>query len=306
KEKKSLKLGKTLPIIIGFLLIGSTGFAQDNQKTLEQLQQKALENNLGLRASELQTEEAKTLIGSAVLFDKTQVFYEYDENNLAVNDIPLDMFGVQQDIRFPTAYFAERKMNRQEYEVQNSRHELQIREINGKVAAAYYQYQYESNKSEIYRKLDSLYTNFAQAAERRFELGETNYLEKITAKSKQRQLETDYQKSKEDLEIALEQLKSIVQSKDSSTIERFPMERFPIGLENPEAHPATEYFENRSAYFQTKRKVEQQQLLPDISLSYALGSNSGLDKNLYKYQVGLKIPLFFGSNSSKIKASKIA
>ena len=51
---------------------------------------------------------------------------------------------------------------------------------------------------------------------------------------------------------------------------------------------------------------EQQQLLPAISFSYALGSNSSLNDKLHKYQVGLKIPLFFSGTASKIKASKIA
>src|SRR5690625_4440177 len=266
----------------------------------------ALENNLGLRTSELQKNEAEALIGSAFSFDKTEVFYEYDENNMAANNIPLNMYGVQQDIRFPTVYFAERKMYRQEYEMQNSQHALQVRKIKGRVAAAYHQYQYDSNKAEIYRKLDSLYKNFAHAAERRFELGETNYLEKITARAKQRQMETDYQQSKEDVVIALEQLKILIQSKDSLLIERLPMEKVDIKLDIADSYPATEYYENRKDYFQAKRKLEQQNLLPDISFSYALGSNSSLNENLYKYQIGLKIPLFFSGNASKIKASKIA
>ena len=306
KERKSFKQGKTVPITIALCLIGFSGFAQENPKTLEQLQQMALENNLGLRASELQKDEAEALIGSAFSLDKTHVFYEYDENNIAPNNLPLDIFGVQQDLRFPTVYFAERKMYRQEYEMQNSQYALQIRETKGMVAAAYYQLQYDRNRSEIYRQLDSLYKNFAHAAERRFELGETNYLEKITARAKQRQMETNYQQSKEDLEIALEQLKIIIQSKDSLHIERIPMQKFPVSLETPSLHPATEYYKNRKDFFQAKRKLEQQQLLPDLSFTYSLGSNSALNENLHAYQVGLKIPLFFGGNASKIKASKIA
>jgi cobalt-zinc-cadmium resistance protein CzcA len=38
--------------------------------------------------------------------------------------------------------------------------------------------------------LDSLYQNFSKASNRRFELGETNYLEKITAQAKFRQIKT--------------------------------------------------------------------------------------------------------------------
>lgn len=306
EKKKSYKNGKTMPITIVLFLIGFSTMAQEKPTTLEQLQQMALENNLGIKTSELQRDEAEALIGSAFTFDKTLLFYEYDENNIAPNNLPLDIFGVQQDIRFPTVYFAERKMYRHEYEMQNSQHALQIRRIKGMVAAAYHQYQYDSNKAEIYRKLDSLYNNFAHAAQRRFELGETNYLEKITARAKQRQMETDYQQSKEDVKISLEQLKLFIQSKDSLLIERLPMEKVEVKLENASTHPATKYYQNRKDFFQAKRKLEQQQLLPDISFTYALGSNASLNENLYKYQVGLKIPLFFSGNASKIKASKIA
>ncbi|MGB3343911.1 MAG: CusA/CzcA family heavy metal efflux RND transporter [Aequorivita sp.] len=307
KKKRRLKSKrKTIPATIVLLFLGFSGISQETPKTLEQLQQIALENNLGLKASGLQKDEAEALIGSAFSLDKTHIFYEYDENNIAPNNIPLDLFGVQQDILFPTVYFAERKMNRRQYDMQTSQHELQIRRTKGMVATAYYQFQYESNKAEVYRKLDSLYQNFAYSAQRRFELGETNYLEKITARAKQRKLETDYRQSQEDVVIALKQLETILQSKDSLRIEKQPMEKLALSLESLASHPATEYFQRRSDFFQAKRNLEQQRLLPDISFSYAIGSNSTLNENLNKYQLGLKIPLFFGGNASKIKASKIA
>src|SRR5690625_32574 len=305
-KKENQKTRKAIPITLVLVLIGSSAIAQESPKTLEQLQQMALENNLGLRTSELQKNEAEALIRSAFSFDKTQVFYEYDENNMAANNIPLNMYGIQQDIRFPTVYFAERNVHRQAYEMQNSQHDIQVRRIKGRVAAAYHQYQYDSNKAEIYRKLDSLYKNFAHSAQRRFELGETNYLEKITARAKQRQMETVYQQSKEEVKIALEQLNILIQTKDSLLIERLPMEKVDITLENASVHPATEYYENRKGFFQAKRKLEQQQLIPAISFSYSIGSNSSLNENLYKYHIGVKIPLIFSGNASKIRDSKIA
>lgn len=307
KDKNSVKTGKALPITVILLFIGFTGFSQGHLKTLEELQQTALENNLGLLVSELQIEHAQSLINSAFMIDKTQVYYEYDENNLAANNIPLNMFGIQQDIRFPTVYISEKKLYQHEHNLQSSQYGLHVREVKGEVAAAYYQYQYESNRVEIYRNLDSLYKSFAGAADRRFELGETNYLEKITARAKQKQIETAYLQSKEDMEIALEQLKSIVQPRDSFMVERLPLEQFPfITSDNMDFFPAKEYFNHRKEYFQAKLELEKRQLLPDISLSYSLGSNSTLNEYLSKYQIGLKFPLFYGGNSSRIKASRIA
>lgn len=306
KKRRPRKRKKLLPLSMVIILFGFSGMAQETPKTLEQLQQIALENNLGLKSSALQKDEAEALIGSAFSLDKTHIFYEYDENNIAPNNLPLDMYGVQQDILFPTIYFAQKKLNQRQYEMQSSQHELQIKRTKGQVATAYYQFQFESNRAEVYRKLDSLYANFAHAAQRRFELGETNYLEKITARAKQRKLETDYNQSQQDVEIALKQLKILLQSKDSLQLERQPLEKLSLSIEGLESHPATEYFKNRKDFFQAKRSLEQQHLLPDISFSYAIGSNSTLNENLHKYQVGVKIPLFFGGNASKIKASKFA
>lgn len=302
EEKQPRKTVKKIPITILVLGIGFTAMAQERPNNLEDLQEIAVENNLGLKVSESQKEEAEALIGSAFSFDKTQVFYEYEDNI----DTPIDFFGVQQDILFPTVYFAERKVNRQQFQMQTSQHELQIRKTNGRVAAAYDQYQYQRNKAAIYKKLDSLYQDFAHSAERRFELGETNYLEKTTAKAKQRQLEIEYNKSKEDVNIALEVLNSIVQAEDSLHLEKMPMEKFSLKLENISTHPGTAYFENREDFYRAKRGLEKQRLLPDISFSYAVGSNSSLNDNLHKYQIGLKIPLLFMGNASMIKASKKA
>src|SRR5699024_7878982 len=59
-------------------------------------------------------------------------------------------------------------------------------------------------------------------------------------------------------------------------------------------------------YFKTKRSLERQEFLPDLTMSYGIGTNSGLKENLNVYQFGIKIPLIFGGNVHKTKAAKIA
>ena len=53
-------------------------------------------------------------------------------------------------------------------------------------------------------------------------------------------------------------------------------------------------------------KKEKQNLLPDLSFEYFQGTNSTLNTSLNGYQLGVKIPILFSGNSSKIKAAKIA
>src|SRR5690606_36238070 len=138
-------------------------------------------------------------------------------------------------------------------------------------------FQYESNRAEVYRKLDSLYQNFAHAAQRRFELGETNYLEKITARAKQRKLETDYRQSREEVVIALKRLEILVQSEDELVLETAPLKKIESSLQNVTGHPATDYYEYRKDFYLAKEHLERQHLLPDLSFSYAIGSNASLN-----------------------------
>ena len=94
--------------------------------------------------------------------------------------------------------------------------------------SSYYRLQYELEKENVYRKLDSFYKTFAYAAKRRFETGETNYLEKITAQAKQKQLQTMFKQSQEDVSSALINLQKIVQSDFEFTIERKTMAKLEL------------------------------------------------------------------------------
>lgn len=161
-------------------------------------------------------------------------------------------------------------------------------------------------KQDIYKRLDSFYLSFAHAAQRRFETGESNYLERITAQAKQKQLRTLYQQSQEDVRAALLALQNLVQSETAFEVARVPLGKLDYTESSIEGNPGMEYWQNRLELFRTRKNFESQQLLPDISLNYFRGTNAELDNYLNGYQIGLKFPILFSGNSSRIKASKIA
>lgn len=309
KPKKGTRKSKksALGLILILFSISIQGFSQETQKlNLQELNRVAFENNAGLKASSLKADEANALISNAFTFDKTEIYYHYDENNIAYNNEPLNVFGITQNFLFPTIYFAGKKMNHANYLMEASSHTLKTKILEREVTAAYYSLLYEKEKQEVYLKLDSAYQNFSHAAQRRFELGETNYLEKLNAQAKQKQLQTLYLQSQENVSAATIKLEQIIQSQTKFEILKIPLSK--IALKNLEIgqNEGLSYFENRKSMFKAKSNFEKQQLLPDISLDYFSGTNSALNENLYGYQIGLKIPLLFSGNASKIKASKIA
>ena len=305
EHKKEIKVDKIGIVTVILLLLSFNMSAQEKPMSIEETIHLAIENNSGLRASALQIEEADALVGSAFSFDKTSIYYHYDENNLAINDVPLKVFGVSQDFKFPTVYFADKKVNTAQVKLKESTRDIRLQALKRDVYLAYYNLSYAKNKTKSYQHLDSLYQNFAHAAKRRFELGETNYLEMITAQSKQKQLETLYKQSQQEVIMFKAYLKRIVQV-DDITVHEEPLRKLSM-------HPVTIsddagllYYEQSKAYFEARLHQEKQSLWPDLNVEYFQGTNAGLDQNFIGYQFGLKIPLLFSGNSSKIKASKIA
>jgi cobalt-zinc-cadmium resistance protein CzcA len=191
------------------------------------------------------------------------------------------------------------------YELEQSSYRLTENAIKREVALAYQQLLYQREKYNVYRFLDSIYKDFSRAAERKFELGETNYLEKISARSKQTQLFTLLKQADEDLETAYSRLRTVVQSDSVFTLAPEPFRRLRVSVIDPERSLGSQFYEQKLKISEASKRFYSQELLPDISFNYFMGTNSGLNTSLNGYTVGLKIPVLFSGNASKIKAAKI-
>lgn len=304
KKKTNGKL--PIPVLTLLALFCSTTMMAQEPKNLQQLIPMAIENNAGLKASSLQVDKSDAMVENAFSFDKTQVYYNFDENNLTLSDAPLRVFGVQQDFRFPTVYFSERKLNKAKYALSENSYDIQEKGLERRLTAAYYSFQVAREKERVYKRLDSMYANFAKVAARRFELGETNYLEKITAASKQQQIHLNFKGAQKEVLAAYAEVIKTIQTKDSITIADEPVLKVLVTNMVIDNSPEIDFYKNRIAVSEAEKRFEKQQLLPDIGVEYFSGTTANTNERLSGYQVGLKIPLLFGGTSSRIKAAGFA
>jgi cobalt-zinc-cadmium resistance protein CzcA len=153
--------------------------------------------------------------------------------------------------------------------------------------------------------LDSLYQNFSKASNRKFELGETNYLEKITAQAKFRKISTTLSQIENDKKAQYEILQSLVQSEEKLVIINSKIE--PISNITNETSKVlyAEYLESVTKNYKKQISLQKQHWLPDISLDYFQGKNTGLSQSLYGFQVGVGIPLFYFGNKAKSKVAQL-
>lgn len=146
---------------------------------------------------------------------------------------------------------------------------------------------------------------FSKSAKRKFELGESNYLEMITSQSKHKQFSMQLEQLKNDINIAYEALNILLQSEDKLKIidaSLKKLEHSNIDLKN---NFINKYYEENSNLFKAIKSVEHQQLLPDLHFNYFNSKDLASSISVNSFQAGISIPIFFFGKTAKISASKI-
>ncbi|KPK87797.1 MAG: multidrug transporter AcrB [Bacteroides sp. SM23_62_1] len=280
---------------------------QPNILNLSDALEIAYQNNKELAAYISKVEENKILIGTAFSIDKTTLYYNYDENNIAENNFPIGVFGGEQRFDFPTLYFAQRKANFIAYDMAKDELAKKKRTLTRDVSKAYYKIVYLQNKQQQYEFIDSIYSRFSNAAEFSFNQGEITYLEMLNARSKHNQVRILQNQLQHDIDIATASLAALMNYDSLFIIPDEPMEELMVIYEGVESDPGFEHFKHASQLQEATIKVQKNRLLPDMTVSYFNGTNKYAgSKNYQGFEVGVGIPLFFREQKAKVKAGRFA
>ena len=237
--------------------------------------------------------------------DKTEIYFNKDQNNIAPNNLTLNVWGISQSIQFPTVYGAQRKMLRNQAQLNADQFAMDKQTLTKNVYQAYNEVVYWNQMLDNYTYLDSLYSEFEIAANRRFELGETNYLEKLTAETKKKEISIRLTQIEEGVQQAYISLHQYLQSDSVFEVSLSEQERILLLPLDTTNHAGMNYFYDATRLAQQVLILEKQKLLPDLNVAVFRGTNNGPDVHVYSgFQVGVGIPLYFGSQKSHINAAK--
>ncbi len=303
--KKSTAKGMATVLLL--LVTSVTGFSQSREISLNDAVNIAIENNKELSAYHLMVEEQKALKPTSFSVDKTNLYYEYDENNIADNGHPLSIFGVSQEFSFPTVYSAQNKLNKQNITLSELRFEKQKRILVREVSKAYYEVQLLLSKKKLFARIDSLYRNFVRSVEISYKEGEYSELDLMNAKAKLQNVYLMLHGITFDLEAAYNQLKKYMQYDTAFVVPSTKPGLVKVDELDVNAVPGVIIADRQTELQSLKLKLEKNKLAPDISLLYFIGTNRYENSQRYNgYGVGLGVPLFFGEQKARIKANKIA
>jgi cobalt-zinc-cadmium resistance protein CzcA len=184
-------------------------------------------------------------------------------------------------------------------------YEIQKNKLALAVSLVYDRIVYTQNKEVLYTQLDSLYSAFSKAGNRKFELGESNYLEKITAEAKSKQIHTTLIQLKNQKQALYGQLKSLAQSQEDFQVSDNQLEMLHIDGAATGKTLQKNYMETISKTYSSQLKLQNQSWLPDLSMELFTGTNRGLGYRQNGFQIGVAIPLLFSGNTSKRKTAKL-
>ncbi|MCU4177671.1 CusA/CzcA family heavy metal efflux RND transporter [Carboxylicivirga sp. N1Y90] len=304
-----LKLIRSKPLMLGLIITlpFSSSLAQSRQLSLDEAIEIALQNNQHINSEYLKVKESEALQSTAYSISKTQLYFDHDENNIADNGYPLNVFGIEQDFSFPTVYTSTKKAFVIRTNVFEKELNLSKQQLIKEVSQSYYHIIYLLNKEQLYHEVDSLYQNFSKTANLRFDHGDMSRIDLLNAQAKQKQVSIVVSQLQYELDIAKEKLNAHLQT---DSVFNIPIQEMNIlkVLENELKESfAYQSIETQKDYHNALLNVEKNKLLPDIKIGYYNGTNSyDLAQNYQGVHLGLAIPLFFGEQRARIKAGKIA
>ncbi len=303
-RRSSIWKSAPLSLLLIIFFLPANSYGQAVPLTLPEAIEIASKKNNAVLASALVVKQHQQLNGTAFAPGKTTIYYNEDEANLSPDGEKLKVWGLQQEIPFPTTFIFRRQLHRSQTETASYEHAQTIRRVSREVTAAYETIVYLQNTLLIYTELDSIYRNFADAASYKHELGESNYLEKLTADARQKEIELQLLRSRTAIRSAYWALAKLLQNDIEYVIPENQLSMMSRTTPSTlDLHPG--FLAKQAAANNAKiaARLEWGRLLPDIQLDLFRGNSDNNQDSYSGFQIGLRIPIWFLANKARIAAA---
>ena len=310
---KKIKVPKpALGISLVFFIITGLGIsqnanAQDSSITLTNAIGRALENYPSIKAAKLQVEKQKALKATAYDLGSTSIYTGKEEvgnnaigihNKIGIGQTNIDVFGIPAKTKLANARTQQAIAGQELTEVSL------IRDIR----IAWYSAVYAKQQWQLYKELDTLYTDFQKAAELRYKTQATSKIEYLSASAKYKEMQINLKKAESNYMASLQILNQYLIYPVAMDVNTNGLGKniFKPLSKTDSLHksPLLSFYSKEIDVAESAWKAEKANFLPKLDLGYKWQSIDG-NAGFYGWQAGVSVPLAFFSQAGKTKASKI-
>ncbi|KJD33786.1 multidrug transporter AcrB [Tamlana nanhaiensis] len=314
-ESKSLKLkpnkriASTSIVLLVFAVFSNKSHAQqelDNLKevTLSEAVSMSKTNYPLLKQKQLEIDKQESLKAAAYNFGTTQIFTGGEEINsengvytlLGLGQSNIDVFSIG----------AKRQLQSQRIKLAQKALQLSTIEIELEVKKAWANCYKAKQNYQLYKELDSIYSNFEQAVTLNYEVEAISKLEYAAAKNQVFQIKNKTTQAYQDYRIAIQQLNLWLFDEALFTVSDALDTEIILETETSilNTHPNLSISKNQMEVAQAEIKTAKAANLPKFNLQGGLQKVNG-NSGFYSYQAGISVPFLSGTNKAKIKSAKI-
>jgi cobalt-zinc-cadmium resistance protein CzcA len=306
KRKKKMKINPaaTTVLLLIFLSVGFNGNAQSQILSLQNAVELATQNYPAIQQSSLQTQQQQVLTSTATILDPFNINTGLGQINSSVFDYNI---GVSQGFKLPNAYKAEKNLLKQNVAVSQAFQAVTKAELVRNVSNAYYNWLYNWQRYYLLLQTDSIYSEYEVFANKKYQVGESNKLEKINAGIQRKDVRLELNEANTQVVFYLAELQKWMRTSDLYQAPRKFAVLQPVNLSDSmlvKTHPVLQFLQQQVLAKELAIKAEKAKGQP----SFNIGMNAqSLDKvNAFYYgSAGINIPLFKTGVKARTQAAKI-
>lgn len=303
-SSKKIKVNPKITAIV-VLLFGCNSFnanAQNSPLQLNDALQFALKNYPTIQQATLQTEQQQALTKTASILDPFNINSNLGQMNSKLFDYNV---GVSQGFKLSNK--ADRNLLNQNVTVAKSFEAVTKNELIKNVSSAYLFWIYNVQQYNLLLEIDNIFADYEKYADKKFQVGESNKLEKINATLQHKDLKLQLAEVNTQVSFYLAELQKWTRNnadyKAPTKYESLPE----INLSDStlvKNHPVLQFLQQQIIAKELAIKSEKAKANP----SFNLGVNAqSLDKEtpFYYGSVGINIPLFRNGIEAKTQVAKL-
>lgn len=305
-------------IAVALLILCITGFNNVNAQEkigLKGAIDTALKNNRAVKNEQLKSEYQQKLIKSSANIPQATLSTELGQINSIYSDT---RFGLSQSFSFPTVYSNQKKLLNEEWKASVLSISLKEADIRRTVTHIFYSILILKEKEKLLIQADSIYSAFLNKAELRFKTGESNILERATAKTQRGGIFLQLKSLQDEIELAKLQFQLVLNIRIKTDPDEVMLRmQLSTSLDAPilADHPLVKISDQQKLIASANSKLEKSRFLPDLSLGYFNTSIKGTGANDIYYPsskrfgsayIGVGIPVFTSSQKARVNASALS
>ena len=291
-----------LKFILLFFQLPFVCFCQ-KQLTEDEAFSLALKNSALISVSSLEVLQNKQLQKTGYNFDNPEIMMESPTGEFQT-------IGVMQSIAFPTVYIKQHQLLKQQTLLAKTSQKVTENDIRYRIRTLYLSVQYSELIFKQYKVQDSIYKQIKISAQRKFDAGQIDFLEKTLAETQHGEIHNQYLQAESDMQVVRMQLQTYVGLKEPVTaveLKRVQSVLSILVIQNDTStiqnNPSLLFARQQQVIGKKSLSLERNRFLPGLSFGYL--NQAGRDTPMeFRLKAGINIPLWFWQYTGSIAAAK--